>query len=88
MVFKDPQQTVSEEIDGHEYCNVAMSKKNIGLALGLTDESHMARSLNILIASKGIFLKKLSRSQFYVAMDTLSETDREKFETYVDQFFK
>jgi hypothetical protein len=68
----------AKEKDEHTYCPVALSKKDIGVALGLPAEND-ADKLNSLCQITGIYLKKHTRSSYYVALDTLPSAYRERF---------
>jgi hypothetical protein len=82
-------------LDGHHYCSVALSKKDIGFALGLPDpdDKHIARQVNSLCRSLGIDLRQVhdkhgnpKRSRFFVALDTLKEPYLSRFKTYLQEY--
>jgi hypothetical protein len=75
-------RAAAQEKDEHTYCPVALSKKEIGAALGLPAEND-ADKLNSLCETTGIYLRKRKRSSYYVALDTLPGAYRERFKRHL-----
>jgi hypothetical protein len=63
--------------DSHTWCIIGLSKKEIGLALGLPDEPKIAEAVNALCQSTGIVLRPKDpngprhQKTWFVALDTV-----------------
>jgi hypothetical protein len=89
-----PADNVSDNTpaDPHQWCLISLSKKDIGLALGLADDKKIAQTLNALCRDRGIVLKPKDPHEkhpkaWFVAIDTLKEPLLGRFDTYVRNFF-
>lgn len=71
-----------KEEEAHSYCQVALSKKDIGLALGLPGKK-TAEKLDALCKTVGIHLQKYNRTCYYVALDSLPPALLSRFKTHL-----
>jgi len=74
--------------DHHQWSLIALSKKEIGLALGLVDDRKIAQTLNALCGNCGIVLRPRAPHEkhpkaWFVALDTLKEPLLGRFDEYV-----
>ena len=76
------------EEDEHTWCQLALSKRDIGIALGLPDDRDVAKNLNALVEDQGIVLRPHTRSKQFVALDTLSPVYRVRFTAHLRDHFK
>ncbi len=71
----------------HIFCPTPLSKRDIGLALGLADDKRIAEAVNILIRTEGIVLRPHGRKKNSVALDTLPKHLRPRFAEHMQKFY-
>jgi hypothetical protein len=74
--------------DSHSWCSIGLSKREIGLAVGLADDKKIAQNLNSLCQSLGIVVRPANpkgkhHKTWFVACDTLRGPQLERFRRYM-----
>lgn len=72
--------------DGHEYYARPMSKREIGIALGLADDRKIARTINEMFDSWGGQLHAVNRTNYLLPLDVLPAHFMDRFRQYVKDF--
>jgi len=77
-----PERTESKK----NLCPIAMTKKDIGLALGLPDDRRIAEQLNRLAHSIGTVIKQDTRKRYRVDLNTIPPAYWDRFKDHLRKF--